>query len=65
MIEGLLIVFGLLYWLLELRVTSLEQLSVAELSGEKARPKVYENIHKNVPVVQFHLVLNVKTLADF
>ena len=33
---------------LGIRVTSLEQLSVAELSGEKARPKVYENGCKNV-----------------
>ena len=30
------------------RVTSLEQLSLAELSDELARPKVYENGHKNV-----------------
>ena len=28
-------------------MTSLEQLSVAEFSGEKARPKFYEKGHKN------------------
>ena len=28
------------------RVTSLEQLRVAEFSGEYTRPKVYENGHK-------------------
>ena len=32
-----------------IRVTSLEQLSLAEFSVEYARPKVYENGHKNVP----------------
>ena len=31
-----------------IRVTSLEQLSLAEFSGEKARPNVYENSHKKV-----------------
>ena len=31
-----------------LRVTSLEQLSLAEFSGEKTRPKVNENGHKKV-----------------
>ena len=30
------------------RVTSLEQLSLAEFSGEKAKPKVYEDSHINV-----------------
>ena len=30
------------------RVTSLEQLSLAEFSGEKARPKIYVNGHANV-----------------
>ena len=29
------------------RVTSLEQLSLAEFSGEKTRPMDYENGHKN------------------
>ena len=43
------------------RVTSLEHLSVAEFSGEKARPKIYENGHKNV----LDLVLNVKIWAPF
>ena len=38
------------------RVTSLEQLSVAEFSGEYANPKVYENGHKNVLAIWFHLV---------
>ena len=32
-------------------VTSHEQLSLAEFSVEKARPKVYENGHKNIPGV--------------
>ena len=32
----------------KVRVTSLEQLCLAEFSGELARPKVYENGHKNV-----------------
>ena len=36
------------------RVTSLEQLSVAEFSGEYAMPKDYENGHKNVPVIWMH-----------
>ena len=30
------------------RVTSLEQLSLAEFSGELVRPKVYKNNHKSV-----------------
>ncbi len=34
---------------IQFRVTSLEQLSLAEFSDEKARPKVYENGLKNVP----------------
>ena len=29
-------------------MTSLEQLSIAEFSGEKARPKIYENGHTKV-----------------
>ena len=33
---------------IRIRVTSLEQLSVAEFSGEQTRPKVYENGHKKV-----------------
>ena len=32
-----------------IRVTSLKQLSLAEFSGEKARPKVYENEIKMFP----------------
>ena len=47
------------------RVTSLEQLSVAEFSGEKARPKVYENGHKNVLVIWLDLVSNVEIWAHF
>ena len=30
------------------RMTSLEQLSLTEFSGDVVRPKVYENSHKNV-----------------
>jgi len=47
------------------RVTSLEQLSVAEFSGEQASPKVYENGHKNVLAIWFDLVSNVKLWAHF
>ena len=43
----LIVLFYVLY--IRVRVTSLEQLSLAEFSGEYARPKVYENGHKNVP----------------
>ena len=46
-------------------MTSLEQLSIAEFSGEYARPKVYENGHKNVPAIWLDLVLNVKIWAHF
>ena len=42
------------------RVTLLEQLSVAEFSGELARPKVYENGHKNDIGILFDLVSKVK-----
>ena len=42
------------------RVTSLEQLSLAEFSGEYARSKVYENDHKNVLGIWLDLVSNVK-----
>ena len=42
------------------RVTSLEQLCVAELSGESARPKVYGNVLKKVLDIWFDLVLKVK-----
>ena len=47
------------------RVTSLEQLSIAEFSGEKARPKVHENGHKNVLAIWLDLVSNVKIWAHF
>ena len=41
-------------------MTSLEQLSLAEFSGEYARSKVYENDHKNVLGIWLDLVSNVK-----
>ena len=41
-------------------MTSLEQLSLAEFSGEYARSKVYENDHKNVLGIWLDLVLKVK-----
>ena len=43
-----------------IRVTSLEQLSVAEFSGELTRLKVYENGHKKVLGTWLGLVLKVK-----
>ena len=43
-----------------LRVTSLEQLSLAEFSGEETRTKVYENGLKKVLGNWFDLVLKVK-----
>ena len=47
-------------------LTSLEQLlSLTEFSGEKARPKVYENDHKNVLAIWLDLVANVKIWAHF
>ena len=46
-------------------MTSLEQLSVAKFSGEKVRPKVYENSHKNVLAIRLDLVSNVKIWAHF
>ena len=42
------------------RVTWLEQLSVAEFSGEKTRLKVYEYGHKKVLGIWLDLVLKVK-----
>ena len=42
------------------RVTTLEQLSVAEFSGEYTRPKVYENGHEYVLAIWLDLVLNIK-----
>ena len=33
------------------RVTSVKQFSIAEFSGEEARPKVYENGHRKVLVL--------------
>ena len=41
-------------------MTSLEELSLAEFSGEYARSKVYENDHKNVLGIWLDLVSNVK-----
>ena len=55
----------LTYTIKQCRVTSLEQLSVAEFSGEKARPKVYENCQKNVPMIWLDLVSIVKIWAHF
>ena len=46
------------------RVTSLEQLSVAEFSGEKARPKAYENDLKNVLAIWLDLELKVKDVKN-
>ena len=46
-------------------MTSLEVLRVAEFSGEKARPTVYENGHKNVLAIWLDLVSNVKIWAHF
>ena len=40
-----------------IRVTSLEQLSVAEFSGKQARPKAYENGLKNVLAIWLDLEL--------
>ncbi len=42
------------------RVTSLEQFNLAEFSGEQARPKVYENEHKNVPGIWFDSITKVR-----
>ena len=47
------------------RVNSLEQLSLAEFSGEKARPKVYENGHKNVLAIWLDLVSDSKIWEHF
>jgi hypothetical protein len=47
------------------RVTSLEQLSVAEFSGVQTRLKVYENGHKKVLGTWLDLVSNVKIWAHF
>ena len=47
------------------RVTSLEQLSVAEFSGEQARLKVYKNGHKNVLAIWLDLVSNIKIRVQF
>ena len=41
-------------------MTSLEQLSVAEFSGEQTRQKVYGNDHKKVLGVWLDLVLKAK-----
>ena len=45
---------------LQVRVTSLEQLSVAEFSCKKARPKVYKNNNRNVLLIWLDKVLNSK-----
>ena len=43
-----------------LRVTCLEQLRVAEFSGEETRLKVYENGHEKILGIWLDLVLKVK-----
>ena len=50
---------------LKVRVTSLEQLSLAEFSGKQVKPKVNENDHKNALAILFDLVSNVKIWAQF
>ena len=45
------------------RVTSLEQLSLAEFSGELVRPKDYENNHKNVLGIWINLEWKVNNSA--
>ena len=57
---SLIFKYILLFPAMLIRVTSLEQLSVAEFSGEQARPKVYENEHKNVPGIWFDSVTRSK-----
>ena len=47
------------------RVTSVEQLSLAEFSGEQATPKVYETDHKNVPGIWMDGDSKVKIWANF
>ena len=47
-----------------IRVPSLEQLCVAEFSGEQARPKVYENGLENVLVIWLDLELMVKNVKN-
>ena len=42
------------------RVTSLEQLCLAEFRGDLVGPKVYENGHKNVPGIWIDLEWKVK-----
>ena len=46
-------------------MTSLEQLSIAEFSGEQARLKVYKNGHRNVLAIWLDLVSNIKIWAQF
>ena len=48
-----------------IRVTSLEQLSVAEFSDEYAKPKAYENDHRKVLGIWFYVVLKVKLWEYF
>ena len=48
-----------------LRVTSLEQLGVAELSGKWTRPKAYENGHKKVLAFWFDIEGQIKQNSDF
>jgi hypothetical protein len=46
-------------------VTSLEQLSVTEFSGEQARLKVYKNGHNFFLAIWLDLVSNVKIWEQF
>ena len=45
-------------------MTSLEQLSAAEFSGEQARPKAYEDGLKNVLSIWLDLELKVKNVKN-
>ena len=53
---------GFAVYYANIRVTSHEKLSVAEFSGEYARPKVYENGLKNVLAIWLDLELKVKNV---
>ena len=50
--------------LLSFRVTSLEQLGVAEFRDELARPKAYENGLKHVLAIWLDLELKVKNVKN-
>ena len=46
-----------------IRVTSLEQLSLAQFIGELVRPKVYENDHRNVLGIWIDLEWNIAQVS--